>query len=275
MSAKGLETYVISRIWHLLNNEDVKLVPQQYVRHSDGQYSLTDIYFPQFDIHIEVNEPGHYKTQAKIFSDSIREKNIIESSGHRVRTIDCTKNITEIHSQIDAIIKEIKAAIATQIAQKTFKPWQPEFEYKAEFYKGHSLLKVSDDVALETIEQICELFKVKVPKMGFLRKGAVPYSLMENTILWWPSDYNPKWENRISPDGNTITERAINEKIPGAHATGVLSHPHRRITFFKDRDILGYTYYRFKGVFELDMSRSNTANGLFWSRVSDSVQLTF
>jgi hypothetical protein len=273
MSAKGIETYVISRIWHLLNNDNIKIIPQQYVRHSNGQYSLTDIYFPQFDIHVEVNEPGHYTSEAKIASDSLREKNIIASSGHRVKTIDCTKSIQEIHFQVDVLVEELAAALSVQTENETFLPWQPEVEYKASFYKDHTILNLSDDVALETIEQICELFNVKVPKMGFLRKGAVPYPSMDNTIIWWPGYYNVNWENRISFDGCTITERAVNEKVPGTHASGVLNNPHRRITFFKDRDILGYTYYRFKGVFGLDMSRSNANDGLFWTKTEDQVTL--
>src|SRR5436305_13620063 len=97
MSAKGIETYVISRVWHLLNNDEIKIIPQQYVRHSNGQYSVTDIYFPQFDIHIEVNEPGHYQSDAKISSDALRETNIIAASGHQVRKIDCAKTMLEIH----------------------------------------------------------------------------------------------------------------------------------------------------------------------------------
>ncbi len=273
ISAKGLETYVISRIWHLLNNDQIKIVPQQYVKHISGQYSLTDLYFPQFDIHVEVNEPGHYYSEGKILSDAIREQNFIVSSSHQVMTVDCTRDLQEIHRQIDAVIASIKSAALLQIQQKNFKPWQPELEYKAAYYKDQSTLSALDNIALETIEQICGLFRVRVPKMGFQRKGAVPYPSMENTIIWWPTMENKNWINRITPDGNTITEKANKEKIPGSHATDVMNHPHRRITFFKDRDILGYTYYRFKGIFELDFSRSNTSDGLFWSKISDTVTL--
>lgn len=275
MSAKGVETYVISRIWHLLNDDRIKLIPQQYVRHNDGQYSLTDVYFPQFDIHIEVNEPGHYRSEGKISSDLARENNILISSGHQLKTINCNLTMPEVHAQVNETINMIKAAIQLQENNGTFKPWEPDFEYKASFYENRRELKVTDDVALETIEQICELFKVKVPKMGFLRKGAVPHNVLVNTIIWWPSNSNPNWENMINSEGTIITERARNEKNPGTHAMGILNNPHRRITFFKDRDVLGYTYYRFKGIFELDSSRSNADAGLCWVRLVDTVPLQF
>lgn len=273
MNAKGIETYIISRIWHLLNNDEIKMVPQQYIRHVNGQYSLTDLYFPQFNLHVEVNEPGHYQNDEQIISDIIREQNIVGSSKHQIMIVDCSKEIAEIHQQVDSIIDVIWSSALVQVKSKTFKPWQPELEYKAAFHKNQSVLKVSENIALETIEQICELFQVPVPKMGFLRKGAVPFPRMENTIIWWPSSDNKNWVNTISLDGKTITEKASNEKVPGSHASGVLAHPHFRITFFKNRDVLGYTYYRFKGIFELDFARSNSNDGLFWSKISDEVSL--
>lgn len=43
-SAEDLGTYVITRLWHLLNDNDLKLVPKQYVNHSKNEYVLTDLY---------------------------------------------------------------------------------------------------------------------------------------------------------------------------------------------------------------------------------------
>jgi len=273
ISGKGIETYVISRIWHLLNNNDIKIIPQQYVRHQHGKYSLTDIYFPQFDIHVEVNEPGHYRSAEKIANDVLRENNIVTASGHQVRTIDCNRSMSDIHAQIDSLIAEIKALLQERSAMNSFRPWDPDNEYKAYYYKNQQVLNVADQVALETIEQICDLFEVRVPKMGFQRKGAVAYPQMENTIIWWPGAHNSKWENTISPDGCLITERATHEEVRRKHASGVIDNPHRRVTFFKDMDILGYTYYRFKGVFSLDTQRSNVTDGLFWIKTENQVQL--
>ena len=225
MNAKGIETYVISRLWHLLNNDEIKIVPQQYVRHASGQYSMTDIYFPQFDIHVEVNEPGHYRSEAKILNDGLRERNIIAASGHEVRTIDCMQDLQEMHRQVDSLVSEIKMALNIKLAANLFQPWQPDWEYKAVYYRQFGTLWANGQVALETIEQICELFGVEVPKRGFLRKGAVTYPAMENTIIWWPGAYNANWENHISPDGCTITERAAEINIRGTHAAGIMTHP--------------------------------------------------
>ncbi|MFO8067398.1 MAG: hypothetical protein R6U11_07440, partial [Bacteroidales bacterium] len=55
---KRYEHYVTTRIWHLLNDLTIKLVTQQYVKRPEGR-ALTDIYFPQLQIHIEIDENHH------------------------------------------------------------------------------------------------------------------------------------------------------------------------------------------------------------------------
>jgi hypothetical protein len=58
-SFKALENYCLTRLWHKLDNDEIKFVPQQYVNRHTNKYALTDVYLPQFQIHIEVNEPAN------------------------------------------------------------------------------------------------------------------------------------------------------------------------------------------------------------------------
>ena len=53
---KRIEHYVITRIWHLLNTDEIQPISQQPVRRPNGQTALTDLYFPQLSYHIEVDE---------------------------------------------------------------------------------------------------------------------------------------------------------------------------------------------------------------------------
>ena len=62
---KNDENYVVSRIWHLLNNPDVKMITQQYiVRDVETKtYALADIYFPQINMIIEIDDAStRYRT---------------------------------------------------------------------------------------------------------------------------------------------------------------------------------------------------------------------
>ena len=62
---KNDENYVITRIWNKLDNEDVKFVTQQYVIRQDGKYALTDIFFPQINLHVEIDE-GYHQNEIQV-----------------------------------------------------------------------------------------------------------------------------------------------------------------------------------------------------------------
>lgn len=81
---KKYEAYVVSRIIHLLNNFDIKIVTQQYVVRPEGR-ALTDLFFPQLSIHIEVDEEHH---KSNIQDDKIREADIVNATNHTILRID-------------------------------------------------------------------------------------------------------------------------------------------------------------------------------------------
>lgn len=58
---KDYENYIINAIWHKLDNMELKPVSQQYVKFKNGNYALMDLYFPQLQIAIEVDEACHQK----------------------------------------------------------------------------------------------------------------------------------------------------------------------------------------------------------------------
>ena len=77
---KPYEQLVVHRIWNTLNDLRVKFVTQQFVKRPEGR-AMTDMYFPQLGMHIEVDE-GHHKAQ--IEADKLREADIIDATGHKV-----------------------------------------------------------------------------------------------------------------------------------------------------------------------------------------------
>ena len=90
---KKYEHYVVHRIHTLLNDLRVKFVTQQFVSRPEGR-ALTDMFFPQLEIHIEVDE-GFHKNQIEY--DRLREADIINATGHQILRVDVTKDI-ESHS---------------------------------------------------------------------------------------------------------------------------------------------------------------------------------
>ena len=101
---KKYENYVVTRIWHLLNNLDIKFVTQQHVTRPEGR-ALTDMYFPQIQLHIEVDEGQHFNSKGlQIDEDAVRELDIINATGHTVERIKV----------VDASIKVIKLEVAVR-----------------------------------------------------------------------------------------------------------------------------------------------------------------
>ena len=91
MRQKPWELYVISRIVHRLNDPDIEFVPQQLVRLESGRRALTDLYFPQFDLHFEVNE-GHHFEQAQTEADEARNYPKLLRAASCLRSAACTNH---------------------------------------------------------------------------------------------------------------------------------------------------------------------------------------
>lgn len=275
-SGKRIEHYVISRIWHLLDNYDVKMTPQQYVSRELSQYALTDVYFPQIGFHVEVNEPAHYENEDRVSRDLKRLKEIEINTGHQVFVIDCRQDIIGIHSQIDNLVSKINSEVKLQIETGNFKPWKPENEHNPNYWKSKSKISTSDEVSFFTIEDICLLFDAdyQKTKRGFLRKGAIANPKNEHQIIWWPSE-RPRsgWINNFNEIEGTITETHSDPTKKSEHYYYHETKTYIRIVFYHYKDILGLTNYKYVGVFTNDTEKSNPEIGTVWKRIGNELNL--
>ena len=270
---KRTENYVIGRIWHTLNDLDVKLVPQQYVKRDAEKYALTDIYFPQVRLHVEVNEPAHYHNIDKIGADERRRVEIESKTSHRVMTIDCTGNMESLHDEVDSVVEYVRSEVAKQRANGNFEPWNPAFENSPEYYQKKGYLAASENVQLKTIEDICKLVNARLVKRGFLRPGAADHPTDENMILWWPARKRQGWENELADDA--VVERHVNPDRMATHVKWSLNAKRKqRVVFYKHKNELGYSFYRFKGIYELDEASTSVENGVVWKKILDRYILT-
>lgn len=67
---KDYENYILNAIWQKIDCLDIRPVTQQYVKGDNNEYYLIDLYFPQLNIGVEVDEAFHKKN---IESDLKRE----------------------------------------------------------------------------------------------------------------------------------------------------------------------------------------------------------
>lgn len=269
ISKKKTESYVISRIWHQLDDDRVKFVVQQYIRRTQDKYALADLYLPQLNIFIEINEPFH-KNNTEI--DRIRNEEILNITNSKPIVIDCDNNLQEIHCQITDVVSLIKQRIK-EIGDN-FKHWDDVSTLSVEYHRNKGYLRVDDNECLRTTEDIAEVFGTKAKHRGFLRASGAAVPNKKNEIVWWPNTEHRLWYNELSEDGMYIHEYPKAEKKRTSHLKQWLSAPEEiRITFLRYKDDLGFCFYRFVGVFKLNKGKSIKENKCVWERISDTYQL--
>lgn len=268
ISKKKTETYVINRIWHQLNDDRVKFVVQQYIRRTQDKYALADLYLPQLGIFIEINEPFH-KNNIEI--DRIRNEEISQVTRSKPIVIDCDNSIENIHSQISEVVLQIKQSISRQGSK--FIPWDGDSTLSVEYHHKKGYLKVDESEYVRTIDEAFTIFGAKAKHRGFLRVAGASVPNKPNEIVWCPNSVHRIWYNELSEDGLEIQEYHKNEQARKEHVEKHLSGNQKRITFFREEDELGFRFYRFVGVFELNKEKSEKENKCVWERISDYYQL--
>lgn len=264
-NGKAYENYVVTRIWHRLNNSDVKFITQQYVSKSDGGYALTDMYFPQLGLHIEVDELHHKK---QVEADELREQDIINITDHQIERVDIAGGMEEIHARVEEIVEIIKIKVA-QLGDD-FESWDLAREYDPATYIEKGYIHLKDNVAFQKSVDACNCLGYEYKA---LYKGGAKHPIEANTLIWFPKLYpNGEWNNQISADESVITEQHVDPVRAIEHMDEhIESGVHRRIIFARVKGPLGDILYRFKGAFELDVMESRKRNCLVWRKQSDMI----
>ena len=249
---KRWETFIISRILHRLDDREIEFVTQQLVRRPDGRVALTDLFFPQFNIHLEIKEPFHENTKA---ADVKREQDIVTVTGHTIEDIVIPENWSEpealdqICHEADAFADIIRQKKADRIAHGSFSPWDQEAKYSSERIIARGYVDVADNVVfrLQVDALKCFGFTGKV-----LQKGVWTIPDGTGRTVWFPRLYRHYiWENEMTPDGTCIFQRAL-DGAGRRHNAGQIAGnavPGDMITFAKARDPLGANVLRYVGTF--------------------------
>ena len=262
---KDYENYVITRIIHGVDDLNVKFITQQYVKRPNGR-ALADLYFPQMNYFIEIDE-GHHLTQME--ADKARDADFEDATGVKPKRIDvASKSIEEINQQIDEVITEIKSLITEKKQEERWVDWDLEAEMSPDTWIKKKKIHVNDKVAFRKIVDGCKCMGLNYS--GYQRAGA-NHPFEENTLIWFPKLYpNGVWENEFDESKGLIIERNI-ESVEKRHAhirSCLNDNRQRRIVFARVKGMLGDVQYRFRGVFELDKEKTNNEIGLVWTRVS-------
>ena len=262
---KNYENYVVTGIWHLLADNNVKFLTQQYVSRTNG-FALTDMFFPQIKFHIEIDEPHH---ERNIKNDMTRETDIIDATGHAIKRIKITDDLENIHLQIQETVNQIKGLIHELKKNNAYEEWDLEKEFDPNFYKSKGKITVEEGATFRQIVDACNCFGHNYD--GY-QKGWAINNLDNSQHLWFPKFYeNKDWDNKISDDGLQIIERCkiLNRKYQ--HFDDAIKENTERVTLPRVKDNLGFIFYRFKGVFKVDIEFSHPDTGVVYKRIKTEV----
>jgi len=247
---KDYENYVINAIYQRVNN--LKLIPvtQQYVRAKE-KYYLIDLYFPQINLGIEINESYHYK---QIKKDQIRLEKIYSSIDLKDFKLESIKidTLENTEEEIKRIVKLIKKRIFK------YKLEIETYEQKLKKIKTKKIIRSKDSFFFKKINDIAFIFGKNYKGM----QRAYFQITEESDFIWCPTlSYevngkifgNKKWNNLLSKDWNQIieTSKIKNDTVKFKNLKKEIMLNLNRIVFVKTKNNLGQVGYRFIGVFRL------------------------
>lgn len=262
-NGKKYENFVINAIYAKVDNLDLIPVTQKYVKNpnypeSDSKkYYLLDLYFPQLNYGIEVDEPAHEK-QANQELDKIRENDILDAiEGCIIRRIEIGKDektldtIEKVNEQVNEKVIEIKKLIAEKKEQLS---WMDEETQKKEVL-SKGVFDVNDGVTYKGISEIYS--SIVGHSVANLGKGFVklnkPYKLWcpylaiqldDGTVIT-----RNGWKNTLNEDRSIIEEIPKDMEKYGEdgpwNENGI-----KRIVFMHVQNNFGIDEVRFLGVFE-------------------------
>lgn len=282
---KKYENYCITRIYHLLNRDDIQIITQQLFRKKEnGEIALADLYFPQINLYVEINEPYHRNQTEADKKRSLEMKEYKALKDEKLKAlgevifyplerididINADTSLDEINLQIDNAVRKIKTKIDD--LGDEFIPWTGEYK-KPEDYVKSGVINCKNNVRLSTIQEVSELFNKNYKGMQ-----RCWFKTSSNSVYVWCPKLNiegldiknERYQNEISVDGRFIYE----EKLENPEFYLQERKEKHRITFPYYTDESGYRMYKFKGVFEFNRELSNKFKKAVWEKVSEEVDL--
>lgn len=286
---KKYENYCITRIYNLVNRDDLKIITQQLFKRKDNKIALADLYLPQINMWIEIDEGQHIKNFA---ADKNRTQEVLENNTmtkelkqkydtlEEVIYIDkekpyriniYNKTLEEINFQINKIVDEINNRISA--LGNNYKPWNRVDGDPEEFIKK-GFISVDDNAKFRTLDEIGILFGFK--ELPYNQKIHAYINIKDNYYIWSPTVIlegsecdNNKWYNIISNDGEYIYE--YQKEKSDTYLSSVLNSNEIRYVFLKYKDETGIMIRKFKGVYSIDAEKTKQKSIRIWKKVSNII----
>ena len=282
-TGKAYENFIVNAIYTKIGNPDLVPVTQQYVKNlrDDRRYYLLDLYFPQLNYGVEIDERHHnQKEKDEIRADDI--KNAIECEEFRIPIFLKSgekRSYAEICQDIDRVVGIVKQKIAEKGG---FLKWETNNDRKkAVINLGR--FHIDDEASFDTVTEIyniCGGRRTGVDKgkdAEMLRKCY--YRLTDKYKLWVPTlaiqlkdGFTTKgkngYRNFLSEDHTIIKETTITQwKNPDK------DNDYLRVVFMRMKDRFGKPCIKFIGVFKSIEGEEDKRFVHYYERIADEISI--
>ena len=194
-----------------IDDLEIEFVFQQKVRKANGKIYLVDLFFPQFELYLEVNESYHLDDNQKLY-DKLRMEQIWEITGWERHVISTEASLSEINHSIQKFVSVLKAKKHNLNDSNEFKQWTASSAEKINqiLERGYLSAKLNDHLPKQA--DVTRLFGANHEEW---MKGSYPYRKPFDfmpKMVWFPKLYkHSTWTNQLSVDGKKIIEDSEEE----------------------------------------------------------------
>ncbi|MGD1849516.1 MAG: AbaSI family restriction endonuclease [Cyanophyceae cyanobacterium] len=189
-------SFVIGSLIHDKSLSELKPCTQYYVKRKDGGYALLDLYYPQIELAVEIDEPHHLNN---IDSDKKRQGLVEEDL--QCEFFRVSVGSQGIQSQISELKDRIRQKILSRKAQDKFPSWiEPRrldiFTAKKEF-RNTLFLKIKGEIhPNDLMQRQTGYWRIAPKKRSRIHQVVVVHNLVVSRIFrdieWLSDPSNPQ-----------------------------------------------------------------------------------
>ncbi len=279
-NGKAYENFIVNAIYTKIGNPNLVPVTQQYVINvrDPRRYYLLDLYFPQINYGVEIDERHHLEQQEKdeIRADDI--KNAIQCDEGRITIYtnnDEKRSYADICADIESIVDIIRQKIADRGEELRWETNNDRKKAVVSLGRFH----VDDDVSFDTVT---EIYNICGGKRTGREKGHPAdmlqrcyYRLTDKYKLWVPTlaiqleDKGKNgFKNFLSEDHEMITE---NTNTPWKDPNK--DNSYKRVVFMRMKNRFGKPCIKFIGVFESSSGPGDNRRVHYYKRIAKEIQI--
>lgn len=271
---KDYENYILNAVWQQMTYLQVRPVTQQYVKSGPNEYYLLDLYFPQLNVGVEVDEAYHLnnKAQDKIRTLDITSKlaAVPQTDDFKIFRIDATLSAGDLHHRI----KEVADKISQLAIKMNIRRWDTDISIETQIQEK-GFISVDDYYQFDRIVDFANGVFLKNYR-GY-QKAMFPVTIDNNIYgAWSPvistneSIEHSAWYNKLNEDWTEITE--VNTRDDDKLIT--VKENEIRCVFAKMRNPFGFMKYRYIGNFQL-VSHSEDHLNRIYRKIGDRIYIDY